>query len=212
MSRNYRAKTAGTLVALIAAAGAYVLSDAPLPFSQAGGVADVDQARTQLDSLRVAPEHDSGYDRDEWPHWEYVGDGCDARQAALKQHADQLVPGKGCAIPDGSWTSVYDGEVVTDPSELDIDHVVPLGEAHASGGHTWGEQRRATFANDTRFLLPVTASSNRSKSDQDPGEWMPPNAGHHCTYASTWIAAKSQSDLTVDQAERDALARVLNHC
>lgn len=205
-------KLIATVATALAAAGVYVASGGDLPFSQADGVANIDQARTQLNNLTVAGEHDAGYDREDWPHWEYVGDGCDARQASLKEHADDLAPGKGCAVPGGRWSSVYDNEVVTDPSELDIDHLVPLAEAHASGGHAWSEQQRAEFANDTRFLLPVTASSNRSKGDADPAEWMPPNHSYRCTYVADYVAAKTNFDLAVDQAERDALDRALSHC
>lgn len=204
-------KTLATgVAAIVVAAGGWFASGGHMPFSQADGVADVDQARTQLDSLTVAAEHDAGYDRDDWPHWEYVGGGCDAREASLKEHAEDLVRGKGCKVPGGTWTSSYDGEVVTDPSDLDIDHLVPLAEAHASGGHAWTEGQRFEFANDVRFLLPVTASSNRSKGDADPAEWLPEQ--NVCPYLAQYIAAKAEYSLTVDQAEHDALDTTLNRC
>src|SRR5690606_16366231 len=123
------------IAGVVLAGGAVWISDgdtAAAPFSQTNGVADVDQARDQLASLEVRPEHATdGYDRDDWPHWMPVGEGCDAREWVLREHAEDMVRTKGaCTIGNGRWTSSYDGEVVTDPSELDIDHLVPLAEAH----------------------------------------------------------------------------------
>jgi len=205
-------KLATTVAAALVAAGGWFVSGADVPFSQSDGVADVDQARDQLASLEVAPEHTTAdYDRDDWPHWEYVGDGCDAREWVLRESAEDMVRTKGaCTIGNGRWTSSYDGEVVTDPSDLDIDHMVPLAEAHASGGHSWTEERRTEFANDVRFLLPVTASSNRSKGDQDPAEWLPEQG--ICTYLAQYVATKAEYALTVDQVEHDAIDRSLNRC
>ncbi|KMS85856.1 hypothetical protein ACZ91_40055 [Streptomyces regensis] len=203
------------MAGVVLAGGAVWISDgdtAAAPFSQTNGVADVDQARDQLASLEVRPEHSTdGYDRDDWPHWMPVGDGCDAREWVLREHAEDMVRTKGaCTIGNGRWTSSYDGEVVTDPSELDIDHLVPLAEAHASGGYAWSEDRRGEFANDVRFLVPVTASSNRSKGDADPAEWLPDV--DVCTYLVDYVAAKAEYALTVDRVEHDAIDRGLDRC
>lgn len=35
----------------------------------------------------------------------------------------------GCKLSGGRWLSYYDGQAVTDPAKLDIDHMVPLAEA-----------------------------------------------------------------------------------
>lgn len=86
-------------------------------------------------------------------------------------------------LPDGGWLSAYDGYTTSDPSELDIDHVVPLGEAWRSGASRWDPARRAAFANDLdapQALIAVTAATNRSKSDSDPAIWQPPNTNHWC--------------------------------
>ena len=36
-------------------------------------------------------------------------------------------------MTSGEWLAPYTGIVVTDPCKLDIAHMVPLGNAHASG-------------------------------------------------------------------------------
>lgn len=40
-----------------------------------------------------------------------------------------------CRVVSGLWHDAYTGETVRDPGELDVDHLVPLAEAHRSGGH-----------------------------------------------------------------------------
>ena len=170
-----------------------------------------------LDSLRLEPEQRSGYDRDLFTHWtDPDGDGCDTRREVLIR--DSLTPvtvGDGCEISGGTWFSIYDGFTSTDPGDFDIDHLVPLAEAWDSGAHSWSDQRREDFANDMAFrgsLIPVSATSNRSKSDQDPAEWFPPNVTFHCEYIANWLQIKSQWDLSVDEAEATAIESVLAGC
>jgi len=185
------------------------LTGCEVPFSQADGVGGSETARQQLASLRIAPELEVDYDRDDWLPGGWMT--C-VREEVLQRDADDLVAGKGCKVPDGQWTSPYDGEVISHPSDVDVDHVVPLGDAARSGGHEWPEGRRIEFANDTRFLVAVSQSSNRSKGDDDPADWLPERADYVCEYVQTWIAAKAEYDLTADQAEHDALTRELQGC
>ena len=48
---------------------------------------------------------------------------------------------------EGEWFDPYTGETVTDATRLDIDHMIPLKNAHDSGGWAWDESRKAAFAN-----------------------------------------------------------------
>ncbi|QYJ03307.1 HNH endonuclease family protein [Nocardioides panacisoli] len=163
---------------------------------------------TAIDDLTVANEVRTGYDRDEFDHWvDADGDGCDARREVLIDEADDPVTvGSGCSLSGGRWYSYYDGVSVYDDSEVDMDHLVPLAEAWDSGARTWSASTRESFANDLgdyRTLVGVTASSNRSKGDRDPREWMP--ALYQCRYLQQWVAVKHRWRLSVDAAERDFL-------
>jgi hypothetical protein len=169
-----------------------------------------------LRSLTVAPEKPSGYDRDLFPHWDYIGNGCDVRDLVLIAEARKgPTTGNSCPVGRGRWVSAFDGVTVRDPSQLDIDHMVPLAEAWGSGARRWTTSVREAFANDvgySRSLIAVTASSNRSKGDQDPAEWLPPRAAYRCTYISDWIAVKWRWRLTVDSREEGALRVLVTSC
>lgn len=166
-----------------------------------------------LNSLPVSPEQSTGYDRDLFRHWSDLdGDGCDTRDNVL---IDERVEGRvvGCEVIGGVWTSRYDSVSTGNSSTFDIDHVVPLKEAWDSGAWRWNANTRERFANDLGYagaLIAVSASSNRSKSDRDPAEWLPERGV--CGYAKTWIAVKFRWRLAVDSREKSELARILRGC
>jgi hypothetical protein len=93
--------------------------------------------------------------------------------------------------------------------------MVPLAEAGDSGASAWTAARRQAYANDLdvpRGLVAVTAKSNRSKSDQDPAEWMPPAPDAECQYLSDWVSTKLRWGLAADTAEVAALFRDAEDC
>jgi hypothetical protein len=157
-----------------------------------------------------------GYVRDLFPTWlDLDGNGCDARDDVLAASSSTPVVRSGCGVSSGRWISLYDGVTTTDPSTLDIDHVVPLEEAWVSGASRWDARRRAAYANDATDagqLLAVSASSNRSKGDRDPARWRPPDEATWCFYAQDWVIIKARWHLTIDTAERDALGQMLDRC
>lgn len=195
---------------------AIVMSLALLP-SPTATAADVFVGNTKraLESLTIAAESRTGYERSLFRHWiDADGDGCNTRYEVLIAEAvTKPRVGQRCRLTGGRWVSAYDGIQTTSTRALDIDHVVPLAEAWDSGASNWTSERRMQFANDlgdSRSLIAVTASSNRQKSDQDPAEWLPSKG--RCTYLVNWIAVKVRWSLTIDQAEHDALLRLIGEC
>ncbi len=133
--------------------------------------------------------------------------------------AESLVPveldSAGCRVVSGQWLDPYTGQTFTSPSNLDIDHFIPLAEAHRSGANRWAPQLRRQFANDLSFpgsLIAVSASANRSKGDRDPADWLPPNQSFHCEYVEAWVIAKGYWDLTMDDRERSSVYSILGQC
>jgi hypothetical protein len=162
--------------------------------------------------LPVAAENRAGYDRDLFRHWVDANADCqDTRDEVLD--AESRVNVAGCDIQSGRWVSYYDRRTFTDSTGLDVDHVVALAEAWDSGARRWTADTRKRYANDlgdARTLVAVSASSNRSKSDQDPAEWLPDYG--RCTYVRHWVAVKIRWSLKVNTAEKQALSRVASQC
>lgn len=170
-------------------------------------------AALRIDDSRSAPD---GYSRDFSPTWlDLDGNGSDARDDTLSAASLGPVQRSGCEVIGGRWLSIYDGVAVTDPSGLDVDHVVALGEAWRSGAHAWEADHRARFANDLDdpdHLIAVTASTNRSKGDSPPDAWRPPRQDSWCRYAAAWTGIKVRWELTATTSERDALGQMLGTC
>jgi hypothetical protein len=171
------------------------------------------EARVVLSTLKIASEDRTGYDRDAvFPGWRDLDrDGCNTRCEVLADEKRFDLPD----LPSGGWFSVYDNVTTSNSSSFDIDHVIPMAEAWDSGGNVWSAERWTAFGNDlgdSRSLRAVSASSNRSKGDSDPGAWLPPYSGFRCQYAAEWVAVKSRWSLTVDPAEHAALTATLSSC
>lgn len=170
-----------------------------------------------VERLSRAPEQRAGYDRSLFRLWvDADGDGCDTREEVLIAEAIVAPTADAqCSLAGGQWLSIYDGLLVSDVTTLDIDHVVPLTEAWDSGAFAWSSDRREAFANDLGVpwaLVAVTAASNRSKSDHDPAEWLPPLSGVRCEYVMGWISVKVRWRLTIDAGEDRVLRELVGTC
>ena len=159
------------------------------------------------------------YERSDWRHWtDEDGDCQDARQEVLV--AESLDPAtfrsdRQCRVIAGRWQAPYTDTVVTDPSDLDIDHLVPLANAHRSGGWAWPAERRRQYANflgDDAHLIAVTASANRQKGADGPEDWRPPDQSYWCEYATAWSRVKRVWNLTATLSEAEALREMLQTC
>ncbi len=172
-------------------------------------------ALSVLSTITVQNEYKTGYSRSLFKHWiDANGNGCDTREEVLivESQSKAQVDAYGCKVIEGDWLSPYDNVMHTNPSELDIDHMIPLKEAWDSGAWNWTAAQRQTFANDLsdpRALIAVTAGQNRSKSDRDPSNWIPPQKSYTCTYLSEWVAIKARWKLSMDQSEFGRIKNVL---
>lgn len=164
-----------------------------------------------------------GYRRSDWPHWIAGPGDCqdtrvkvlvrDSRQPVLWRENDR--ENKHCQVAWGEWEDPWSGEILHDPEKIDIDHQVPLAEAHRSGGDRWDRARRRAFANDLDFrghLRATSATTNRSKADKGPDRWRPPQRERWCDYARDWSAIKSSWGLRTSEPERLALRDLLKTC
>ena len=159
------------------------------------------------------------YDRNHWKHWTDADRDCqDARNEVLIAESRTTVAyrtDRKCRVAAGEWLAPYSNTIVTDPGRLDVDHMVPLGNAHDSGAWQWSANQRERYANyleDPQHLIAVTASANRSKGARGPNQWKPEDRTYWCQYATDWITIKSTWELTVTQTELAGLNQMLSTC
>ena len=105
----------------------------------------------------------------------------------------------------------YTGTWFESTSETDIEHMVARSEAHDSGLCAADADRRREFADDLLNLTLASPSVNRhQKSDNDAAEWLPDL--NECWYVDRVVQVRQKYDLTIDQAEADAIDDVLAGC
>ena len=115
----------------------------------------------------------------------------------------------------GRWFGPFTGQTFTQASDVDVDHMVPLKNAHDSGGWAWSAAKKRDYANDLanlQHLIAVDDATNQSKGARGPEAWRPPLQSYWCTYALDWIEIKNTWALTVTSAEWAALASMLATC
>lgn len=167
----------------------------------------VDAMQT-LERLKVFPASDGGlpYTRatymapDTGPR-----EDCDAR-CALLQAAQR---------EDGSWFLPYEDRFTYDPAALQVEHLVPLYEAHISEGWLWDGNRRLRYGRGqdaTGTLVILSRKMRQQRGTADPSRWLPAAHRSRCRYVVDWISVKSYWGLTADTAEKQVLADVLDTC
>jgi Protein of unknown function (DUF1524) len=159
----------------------------------------------------------TGYSRDQFgPAWPTM-QGCDARNRVLRRDLTSVAPPGSCTVQTGILVSPYSATTISfvrGPSSaiVQIDHVVPLGDAWQKGAQQWTANQRVTFANDPLELLAVDAHSNEQKGDADAATWLPANKPFRCAYVAIQVNVKATYHLWVTQAEHDAIASILAGC
>ena len=154
------------------------------------GADRADQVRTWR-GLQIAPEERcSEYDRGDYP----IPPGLE----------DEIVAEMGQVY--GPYTK----RCFADTSDTTIEHIVAVSEAHDSGLCAADAETKKEFSRD---LLNVTLASphlNSVKGDRDAAEWLPNE--NRCWFAGRVLQVRAKYDLTIDQAEADALELILARC
>lgn len=177
---------------------------------------------TELAHPRVA-ERDPArgpYIREEWDGRGWAdddGDGCNTRAEVLEAESTSPVTRRAgtCTVLTGSWVDPYTGSTYTEASEVEVDHLVSLGDASASGGWAWSPDRKRAFANDLddAWSLNATAGAvNQRKADYGPDRWLPPAEATRCTYVAAYAGIKARWGLTVTPTQWAAIERVWREC
>ena len=159
------------------------------------------------------------YKRADWPQWIDADSDCQNARAEVLIDESMITPtfrsNNKCTVDTGQWLDEFTGKILTEASDLDVDHMVPLKNAHDSGGWAWAQSKKKEFANDIsdpNHLIAVSAGVNRSKGAKTPDQWKPPLQSYWCTYAVNWISIKNRWDLGVTYSEWSALEVMLTYC
>jgi hypothetical protein len=182
----------------------------------------VTTALKQLSSLQVHPlAAKTGYSRAQFgtPWKDFDGNRCDTRNDILQRDLKQIVykAGSSCVVASGRLHDPYTGKTVAfvrgpNSGTVQIDHVVALGDAWATGAATWSAERRLQYVNDPLVLLAVDGSANEAKGDGDAFEWLPPNRKFDCKYVARQISLKTKYQLWATVDEWRAMRKLLQSC
>ena len=176
-------------------------------------------ATTLVITVASIPTGIPDYDRSDWKHWtDADGDCQDARQEVLI--AESLVTvtfetDRECRVATGQWWAPHLGHHLGNPSHLDVDHHVPLKNAHLSGGRAWSpaeKERYANYLGEENHLVAISSRHNRSKGARGPEEWAPPDNALWCDYATDWAEIKEQWGLTMTPVESAIVMDMLGTC
>jgi hypothetical protein len=216
----------GTLLAPYMHSSTAIGESAPAPVTSATA-APTTAAADALQDLHALPVSDAfvaGYDRaafgQAWADTDH--NGCDTRNDVLRRDLTAVVtrPGThGCVVLSGTLHDPYTGRTIvfhrgeTSSLAVQIDHRYPLALAWRHGASTWTAEQREQFANDQATnLVAVDGQANEDKSDFGPGEWMPPNAGDACTYATSFVTVATKWRLSIATDDEQSLDRTLTEC
>lgn len=158
---------------------------------------------------------DPGYDRtlflDGWSDPDH--NGCTTRNDVLIRDLTDEAIGPGCTVLSGTLVDPYTGRTIpftrSDPSAVQIDHVVSLSNAWQTGAENWTPELRREFAQDPLNLLAVDGPTNELKGDGDAAAWLPPDVTYRCAFVARQIAVKHKYELWMTRQEYAAIARVI---
>ena len=158
------------------------------------------------------------YDRGDWKHWSDDDKDCQSTRNEVlfaenlhNQRKVEFKTEKECRVEFGMWYLAFSGTYATTPKKIDVDHLVPLKNAHESGGWAWSKEKKKEFANymkDPWHLIAVSARENRRKGAKGPDKYLPPNILERPSYCLAWVKIKVKWDLD----ETPEALKVLKEC
>lgn len=201
----------------------------------------VRQALTQLDKITVNTPHLDGYagNREKlFGKWQNSSQLCGSgttRDLIMKRDMTSTTMTSSCKVQTGILQDPYTGKTIRfDRSKssltVQIDHVVAVQDAWASG--LWGAsaQERLEYANDPDVLLAVDGPANEQKGSgvaslissksrqaatraQWGGEvWLPSNKSYRCSYMVKRVQIKTKYGLSMTSAEKAETKQLLESC
>ena len=138
-----------------------------------------------------------------------------------------------CQVVSGTLADPYTGRTIRftrgpkTSAAVQIDHVVALQDAWASGARDWTQEKRVEYANSPDVLLASDGPANMAKGNGldfngtsrwltqktgAPDVWMPDNTAYRCDYMAKRAQIKAQWGLTMTAREKQQTVSVLASC
>ena len=198
---------------------------------------DIALALSRLNEIGVAKPHVAGYDRESkfggWANAPGMCGSATTRDLILKRDLTDVTQDRQCRVTSGRLADPYTGASMdfkrgADTSQLvQIDHVVALQDAWASGAYAWSQAKRVAYANSPGVLLAVNGKENmakgagvdfngtsrwRSQHTSTPDIWMPSDKAYRCDYMARRVAIKHEYKLSMSAREKQQTVTFLGSC
>ena len=164
--------------------------------------------------LIISPSY-AKYSRAEWQYGKDTKKNCISTrgEVLIARSMEPVVMNKSkCSVRSGKWADYYYPEFHTMASEVEIDHVVSLKNAHDNGGADWSAAKKRKFANDTTNLVITKKTYNRIKGAHGIDGWLPVHKAYACKYVRDWLKIKKKYSLGITIPERKAADALKGHC
>lgn len=193
------------------------------------------QSLNAMNTIQVAKPRQGGYDREQqFGGWAASDCGkASTRDMILARDMSNVVKDKACRVTSGILHDPYTGKTIqftrgTKTSSLvQIDHVVALQDAWASGARDWSREQRVKYANDPNVLVASDGSANMAKGvgvdfngtsrwitqhTGTPNVWQPDNTSYRCDYMAKRVAIKHEYKLSMSAKEKQETVTFLAQC
>lgn len=199
----------------------------------------VADALAYAETIKTAKPHTTGYKANRealfggWANSDRLCGNGTTRDLILKRDLSNVTMSQQCTVLSGEFTDPYTGRPMTfkrgkDTSGLiQIDHVVALYDAYASGLWNRSQEERARYANDPDVLLASEGKANMVKSEgvnldrsggrkgwdsSTPSVWLPSNTAYQCEYMAKRVSIKKKYGLSMSVWERNETVGFLRQC
>lgn len=147
------------------------------------------------------------------PSWgDLDGDCQDTRQEILIRDAFgpvRLSP-DGCRVVEGLWGDPYGGGWITDPREIEIDHIVAQSQARKA--REWTREEFVAFYRDPLNLVAVSRVENQYKRSKTVADYLPPNPRARCWFVRRVDAVRRKYGLTFGPLDMQVLSEWRERC